>query len=143
MLKFDTKSAAAPNSSGLPGRLLAVGSSSVQGSGLSLRAVDLPMNAFGFFIVSQTQTQATPVVGSAGRICLGGSIGRYVGPGQVQFTGQRTEFALDIDLTAIPQPLGSVAATPGSTWSFQAWFRDSVSGMPSSNFTSGLGVDVQ
>ena len=48
--------------------------------------------------------------------------------------------SLSIDLTNIPSPLGSVSVTPGSTWNFQAWHRDSTPLGASSNFTDAVSV---
>ena len=48
-----------------------------------------------------------------------------------------------VDLTSIPQPTGSVAGAAGETWRFQAWYRDSIVGIPTSNFTSGLALTLQ
>jgi hypothetical protein len=131
---------AVPNSTGAPSRIFSLGSSSAVENSLTLRTADLPANAFGFFIVSQASQPATPVVASSGLLCLDGAIGRYVGPGQVRTSGASGTFALDLDLTAIPQPLGFVAAQPGSTWFFQAWHRDTSPAGPTSNFTDGLQV---
>jgi hypothetical protein len=69
---------------------------------------------------------------------LGGAIGRYVAPGQVQSTGATGSFELNLDLSAIPTPLGPMAALPGATWYFQAWFRDFAPFGPTSNFTDGV-----
>ena len=43
-----------------------------------------------------------------------------------------------LDLTSVPQPMGSVAVLGGETWNFQAWFRDSSMGASTSNFSDGL-----
>ncbi|QDV09718.1 FG-GAP repeat protein [Planctomycetes bacterium Poly30] len=134
---------AVPNSTGQPSRILAAGSDEAQANTLRLRVLELPANAFGFFLASQTQVPATPVIASSGRICLGGAVGRYVGPGQVQSSGATGTFALDLDLSAIPQPNGFVAAIAGSSWSFQAWNRDTSAGGTTSNFSDGLEVNVR
>jgi hypothetical protein len=36
-----------------------------------------------------------------------------------------------------------VAAMAGDSWNFQAWYRDSVLGIPITNFTDGLSVFFQ
>lgn len=46
--------AATANSSGAPGRPLAVGSAAVAEENLQLRAYDLPPLSFGYFLTSQT-----------------------------------------------------------------------------------------
>ena len=128
------------NSTGLPGRIDAQGSASVAANDVTLVATQLPMNAFGFFIASRQRGFVATPGGSAGNLCLSGSIGRYVGPGQIQSTGATNSFSLTIDLTSIPQPTGSVSAMAGEAWSFQAWHRDSVIGIPTSNFTDGVRI---
>ena len=135
---------AAPNSSGLSASILALGTNEAQLNELKLRVNDAGTNTFGFFLVSPVSQPATPVIGSAGRLCLGGAIGRYVAPGQVQSTGLTGSFELNLDLTAIPTPtVGPVAALPGATWYFQAWFRDFASTGPTSNFSDGVEVTFE
>jgi hypothetical protein len=128
-----------PNSQGTEGRMSATGSLAVANNDLTVTASDITSLVFGFFIVSRTEGFVMNPAGSAGNLCLGGAIGRYVGPGQIQNSGLAAEISLPIDLTLIPQPLGFEAVAPGDTWSFQLWHRDSDSGgNPTSNFTDGL-----
>ncbi|MEM8710523.1 MAG: VCBS repeat-containing protein [Planctomycetota bacterium] len=135
---------AIPNSTGSPSRILATGTDEVGANELTLRALDLPRNAFGFFIVSQTRVPATPVIASSGQICLGGMVGRYSAPGEIQNSGASGAFELELDLGAIPQPLGFVIGQPGANWSFQAWHRDTDgAGGVTSNFSDGLCVDLR
>ncbi|MEM9380168.1 MAG: right-handed parallel beta-helix repeat-containing protein [Planctomycetota bacterium] len=134
---------AANNSIGARGRIDASGSLDVASNDVTLIASDLPQSAFGFFLASRTRGFVANPGGSAGNLCLSGAIGRYVGPGQVQNTGATGSFELVIDLASIPQPNGAVAALPGESWSFQAWHRDSVIGIPTSNFTDGVRLTLQ
>lgn len=131
-----------PNSSGLPGVMAATGSSVVSANDLTLVASDLPANQFGIFITSRT-AGFTPGLGgnSNGNLCLGGTIGRFVGPGQILSTGTGGTFSLQIDLTALPEGAVSVAVAAGETWRFQAWHRDGVG--VGSNLTDGLAIDFQ
>ncbi len=128
------------NSTGGTGRIDAVGSTSLAANDVTLVASQLPMNAFGFFLASRQRGFTANPAGSAGNLCLSGAIGRYVGPGQIQDTGATNSFSLTIDVTAIPQPTGSVPAMIGNSWSFQAWHRDSIIGIPTSNFTDGVRI---
>ena len=128
------------NSSGLDGQLLAQGSAAVSDNDIVLEASQLPPDSFGFFITSQIETFVMNPGGSAGNLCLGGSIGRYVGPGEIQSSGASGTISLAIDLTQVPQPTGTVAVAPGDIWSFQLWHRDTVGGMSTSNFTDGLRI---
>ena len=65
-------------------------------------------------------------------------VGRYAG--NVLSSGAAGTFSLLIDLTAVPQPTGSVAVQAGETWNFQAWFRDRVGATAVSNLTNGRAV---
>ena len=127
-----------PNSTGNVADLAGVGSNLVASNDVRLIATSMPLNAFGFFLTSRTAGSVANPGGSQGVLCLGGSIGRYVGPGQIQNSGAAGSIALQIDLTSMPQPTGPVAVAPGDTWHFQAWFRDSVGGSATSNFTNGM-----
>ena len=114
------------------------GSNLVASNDVHLTATSMPLNAFGFFLTSRTAGSVANPGGSQGVLCLGGSIGRYVGPGQIMNSGLAGSIALQIDLTSMPQPAGAAAVVPGDTWNFQAWFRDSVGGSTTSNFSNGL-----
>ena len=133
----------ATNSTGSPSSISASGTVTVAENNLVLIAEDLPLNAFGFFLTSQSQGFVANPGGSDGNLCLGGSIGRYVGPGQIVNSGATGSFALPLDLTRTPTPTGLVAIAAGETWNFQAWHRDAVGGAATSNFTDGLEVQFQ
>ncbi|MCP3918998.1 MAG: choice-of-anchor B family protein [bacterium] len=126
-------SPATPNSSGLPGRIHALGSAEASLNDLSLRAINLPSNEFGYFLTSLAQGSFMPP-GSMGTICLGGQIARF--NGQVQNTGIEGAFEVSIDLGNIPTS-PSQAVVAGQTWYYQGWFRDGAS----SNLTDGTEVD--
>lgn len=132
-----------PNSTGSVGALTAQGSTVVAADSVTLIASSLPPLSFGFFITSQTQGFVMNPGGSDGNLCLAGSIGRYVGIGQIQNTGTAGTFNLALDLTQVPQPTGFVSVNAGETWNFQSWFRDSSPAGPTSNFTQGLEIDFQ
>ena len=117
-----------PNSTGVTSSLSAAGSLAVSNNDLTLTAADLPPSSFGFFLASQTQGSVANPGGSEGILCLGGAIGRFVGPGEIKNSGANGDFSLALDLTALPSPTGFVVAFPGETWNFQAWHRDSVGG---------------
>lgn len=129
----------APNSTGAAGVLAVHGSTRVAERSLALTAAQLPQNALAFFLVSRTQGSLVPP-GSQGLLCLAGQIGRYVGPGQVQSSGPSGAIALVVDPGLTPTPFGSVAVLAGETWIYQAWHRDAVQGVATSNFTSAVAV---
>ena len=110
---------------------------------MTATASNLPQNAFGFFVTSLAQGLVMNPGGSSGNLCLGGAIGRYVGPGQIMNSGSAGEISLGIDLTMIPSPTGFVVAAPGDNWNYQLWFRDSNAMGSTSNFTEGYSVTFQ
>ncbi len=133
-------SPAVANSTGQPATLRGTGSDVVASNSLGLSVQQLPLNAWGYFLASQTQGTVNQPGGSQGVLCLSGSVGRFVGPGQIKNSGTAGAFALGVDNTVLPTPVGPVAASVGQTWNFQAWYRDAVGGVTTSNFTDGLSV---
>jgi len=131
---------AVANSTGASATIAAVGSTVIASNNLRLEAASMPTSAFGFFLDSRTQGMINQPGGSQGVLCLGGSIGRFVGPGQIQNSGASGAFSLQIDLTRVPTPTGPVAVMAGDTWNFQAWYRDAVGGVATSNFTSAVSI---
>ncbi|MEM9381563.1 MAG: hypothetical protein AAGB93_16530, partial [Planctomycetota bacterium] len=128
-----------PNSTGVPSELFAFGSDVLAENALTLSAVSLPPNAFGFFIVSRTSGFVPNAGGGSGTLCLGGSIGRYVGAGEIMNSRQLGAFCLAVDLQAIPQPTGFESGAVGEVWRFQAWHRETAgTGQATSNFTLGV-----
>ncbi len=129
------------NSTGIASEITATGSRLVADNDITLTATDLPPLAFGFFITSRQQNFVMNPAGSAGNLCLGGAIGRYVGAGQIMNSGTAGEISLTLDLTMIPQPNGFEAVMAGDQWNFQLWHRDSSPAGPTSNFTNGVSID--
>lgn len=126
------------NSTGSPAVMSVTSSLSVAGNDTVLTCGTMPMNSFGFFLTSSAQGFVANPGGSMGNLCLSGAIGRYVGPGQIQNSGQVGEVSLAIDLSMHPTPNGLVQVVAGETWNFQAWYRDAVMGQATSNFSDGL-----
>ena len=134
---------AAPNSTGGLGMLTATGSFVASDNDVTLNVSGLPANTFGFFVNSQTPGFVVGPAGSAGNLCLGGGIGRYIRPGQIQNGGAAGAFSMALDLTQTPTPSGPVSVVAGETWNFQAWHRDTTGGLATSNFTNGFRVEFQ
>ena len=128
------------NSSGASATISSTGTSILGSNDLGMFARELPTFSFGFFIVSGTQGFVMNPGGSEGNLCLGGSIGRYVD--QIQSSGSTGTMTLSVDLAAIPQPNGAVAAAVGESWNFQCWFRDA-NPQATSNFTDGVSVSLE
>ena len=130
-----------PNSTGNVGVITAFGSNVVSSNNLSLLGVSLPSNVNGYFVVSPNQAFIMNPAGSQGNLCVGASTGRYID--QIGNSGIFGEILVNIDVTAIPQPLGPISIAPGDTLNFQLWHRDSVGGAATSNFTRGYSVTFQ
>lgn len=131
------------NSTGQPAIISGFGSNVAADNDLVLSATSLPVGSFSFFLTSQSTGFVVGPGGSQGVLCLGGSIGRYVGPGQVQQASAAGNIELALDLTMMPQPNGFAQAMAGQSWYFQAWYRDTDNGTPTSNFTDGLQVSFR
>lgn len=135
-----TYCSAVPNSTGSIGELSAWGSASIADNDFELRVEALPNNAFGLFVVGQTQGVVPNVGGGAGTLCLSGQIGRF--NALIFNSGPTGESTTRIDLTQIATPSGFTAATAGETWNFQCWHRDN-DPSPTSNTTLPVSVTFQ
>ncbi len=131
------------NSTGVGAEMIASGSTSVADNLLTLGCVSMPRLSFSFFITSLTQGFVANPNGSQGNLCVSGAIGRFVGPGQIQQSNQAGEISLLIDLTQHPTPTGLVFVQAGQSWNYQAWYRDAVGGVATSNFSDGLRIMFQ
>ncbi|MEM9382848.1 MAG: VCBS repeat-containing protein [Planctomycetota bacterium] len=139
----EVECASLPNSTGRAATTTATGSTEVAANRVRLSSADLPPQRAGFYLASATPDSVPGAGGSQGVLCLGGAIGRFVGPGQVLNSGVAGAFSLDLDLTNVPQPNGAVAVMAGQTWRFQAWYRDAIGGVATSNFTTGLAITFE
>jgi len=133
---------AVTNSTGAPAQMVTSGSASRASNNLVLGARGLPSGSFAFFLTSTTQGFVVGPGGSQGNLCVSGSIGRFVGPGQIQQAGATGTIQLAIDLGSVPTPQGPTNATVGQTWNFQSWYRDA-NPTATSNFTDGRAVTIQ
>ncbi|MCP3916001.1 MAG: hypothetical protein GY711_10635, partial [bacterium] len=120
------------NSTGFPAQLLATGSPVVADNNVELTATTIPVNNFGYFLMSETQQFDPTPPGSAGNLCLGGNIVRFAqdildsGPfGFVQFQP---------DANNLPN---ATVWSAGQTWTFQYWTRD---GQGPTNFTNAAAI---
>ena len=130
-----------PNSTGSAGAMSAFGFTSVAANDVTLTASNLPPGQFGIFVTSASSGFIPNPAGSNGNLCLTGSLGRFVSPGQILGIDGAGEISLTIDLTSIPSGTGTIAVAAGDTRFFQAWHRDGVGG--GSNFTNGLEITFQ
>lgn len=133
-----------PNSTGVHSTIRFAGSASVAADAIVMTA-SLPPLSFGFFVTSPTQGFSMNPAGSAGNVCLGGNLGRFVGPGQIKNSGPAGKISLSTlagewSLTAIPGATGPYAAVAGMQSNFQLWHRDFVGTMATSNLTDGYSI---
>lgn len=135
--------AGAPNSFGQIGSLTATGSDIASVNDVTLQVGGLPPSQFALFVGGQTQGFTPNAGGSIGTLCLGGAIGRFQAPGQIMSSSAAGTITLPINLNALPTPTGTAPVTAGQTWNFQAWYRDSILGIPTSNFTDALSISFQ
>jgi len=87
----------------------------------SLQVDDAPPAQFSLFFYGAGQT-SSPF--GDGTLCVsGGGLGvfRLGPPAQTDSVGSITRL---LDWTASPSSQGPGAATPGSSWNYQLWFRD-------------------
>ena len=130
-----------PNSTGLPGSLVILGTNAVSQNDFQIGARSLPTGSFGLFIASPGQaTPATPA-GSQGNLCLATNFGVGIGGGVLR-SGAAGTFFGTVDLSAMPLPGGPVAVVPGDTWHFQAWHRDA-NPSATTNFTNAMSVTFE
>ncbi|MFT7168373.1 MAG: hypothetical protein ACI80K_001502, partial [Paracoccaceae bacterium] len=95
---------------------------------MQLDAMNMPTNAFGFFITSNTEAFVANAGGGAGNLCIGGSIGRGVGGG-IFSSGATGSVTGIVDLDMVPTPTGTTSVMAGETRYFQAWHRDAIIGI--------------
>ena len=131
-------SPAVPNSTGVSARISARGSHFRPDDDLVLRASDLPLDTSVLFLNSMTQASVPGAGGSLGVLCLGGGVGRFVRA--IRSTEGRGSVEVRVDMNAQPQPTSTVSVMAGQTWSYQAWYRDTNSGVPVSNFTDAVAL---
>ena len=119
--------ASTTNSTGGAAEMQAVGSDSVAANNIVLRAEPVPDQP-GIFYYGPNQIQQP--FGNGFR-CVGGTVGRL--DIEVASGNLLTHF---LDNTSPPS--GAVVITPGSTWNFQAWYRDPAAGGASFNLSDAV-----
>jgi len=136
---FESYCPGVPNSTNFPGVINAVGSSYISLNNLGMFADDLPQNVFTFMLVGTNDDIVMNPGGSLGNLCVGGAIGRYWS--SLQSTGPGGTAGHPVNLQAIPKPnSGAVPVQAGETLRFQWWHRDTVNGLPASNFTNAMRI---
>lgn len=127
-----------PNSTGGAGELDVVGDRDVEFRSLEVRARSLPAGASAMLLASRDASFVPNPGSSAGNLCLGGQIARFVGSiGAADASG---EIAFDVPDLTIPTPGGPETIEAGDSWTFQVWHRDN-DPAPTSNFTAAYRVE--
>ncbi|MEZ6019314.1 MAG: hypothetical protein R3F17_04195 [Planctomycetota bacterium] len=127
------------------------------GAGVHLELTGGPTGELGYFLVGTGAELAPTVPLGNGLLCLsvgaGNSLGRYnvagtdfnsIGlfdaGGVLQNLGGTSTVGSGFDLPTTIPITGSPTIMAGDTWHFQAWFRDTPSGVGQSNSSNGLTV---
>lgn len=127
-----------PNSAGSGARISTSGNRIPSFNEARVDVLELPAQASGYLLMSLDSGPGVIPPGAQGELCLAGSIGRLRSQ---LFTATPAGTArVTPDLRAIPQPTGDIRVRSGETWYAQAWYRDSVGGMPTSNFTTAVAI---
>ena len=128
-----------PTSLGVPALISTNGNCSISDNDLTLIASPIPNGEFGFFVYSTTQNgggNGVPLFD--GFFCIGGG-SPFVRLPIEQASSNQLQHTLD--LTNPPQPLGLITA--GSTWNFQAFFRDANSAGFQANLSDAVAITFQ
>lgn len=136
---FENYCPAEINSTGLPGACIALGTPYIVQDNLRINAADLPPNAFASIIFGTQRAFVPNPGGSAGNLCVGGSIGRlYSSLGLTSATGTIQHF---VNNGSLQTSSGQVIdLDPGDKLMFQWWSRDASPTGPTSTFTDAVEV---
>ena len=124
-----------PNSTGSRAVLSATGSRVATDNDVTMSVVDLPPNQFGILVNGTDSAFVQNPGGSAGHLCLGGTLGRY--NAQIANTGAAGAVSISLDLGATPSGAGFTSVAAGDDWFFQFWYRDTPA---TSNFSSAMTI---
>jgi hypothetical protein len=124
--------ATSPNTAG-PGALLgASGSTGISQNDFRLEASGGVPGQPALFFYSANQQQ---VPFGEGLLCLGPGVFRLNPPTAFDASGDALR---QVDFTQSPANAGAGQVLPGSTWSFQVWYRDPSGGSSGFNLSDGL-----
>lgn len=133
--------AGALNSAGRHASLGAVGSLGATANGFGLVLAGGPAGESAVVMVGRSRGLLPGFGGSAGDLCISGTLGVRRGPGQVLRLDGGGACRFDVDLNALPLGTGVFAAQSGETWQFQGWHRDlDLMGGPTSNTSNAVEV---
>ena len=109
----------------------------VAGASHRMNCKEMPDNVFSLLLCSR-QTGNVNLAGGVGRLCLGGSIGRF--NSLLANSGANGAITFNVDTSAMPQGVSLVSAQPGETWHFQVWHRDFTLTSATSNYSNAASV---
>lgn len=117
----------AVNGTGAAASMCIEGSERAAANAVTVTVTDLPANTFGLFVASMDTGVVVNPGGAAGNLCISGpSLGRYIS--QLVPANPDGVARLDVNLASIPSANAFTAASPGSTFAWQMWYRDSAAG---------------
>lgn len=129
------------NSTGRAAGLEVVGTSVAATNWITLRAIDLPSNAYGYFLGSRAPGWLPGAGGSQGNLCLGGAIYRFNQAGQWGAANSNGQSEMRLDLAhPLANQVNPILA--GENWSFQFWYRDH-NPQPTTNFSAAIEVQFR
>lgn len=126
------------NSTGSPALMDASGGCVVAANNLVLTAAPVPNQPGLFFYSSAQANGGNGVPFGNGLRCIGGGGAALIRLPVVVASGNVMSYA--VDMNNLPSN-GQI--TPGSTWNFQAWFRDPMGGGAAFNLSDGLEIQFQ
>ncbi len=125
-----------PNATGQPALLTARGSDYAHFGYVDFFGSSFPPLSVGLLVAAPLQSFVANPAGSQGNLCLGGTL-RRLGHRPADAQGN---WSLAYELPAAGSiPPNQPAITPGTTWHFQAWYRQPGT-PPTSNFSGALEI---
>jgi len=103
---------------------------------LGFHGRQFPPFAMALLLASDRAGSAPNPGGSAGTLCLGAPLVRI--PGTTAAADPRGRWIRPLNLAA-PLISAALPVLPGSTWRFQAWYRDATP-LPASNFSEAVEI---
>jgi hypothetical protein len=125
----------APNHLGVPATLTARGSDHAHLGFVDFIGASFPAASAGLLLAGPLQHFVPNPGGSAGNLCIGGPL--RLGHRSADAQGNWS-YAFELPAPGASGP-NVPAITPGTTWHFQAWYRQPAN-PPTSNFTGALAV---
>lgn len=127
----------APNSVGAGALIDSVGPASITANAFSLSVSGAPPNVLGIFYYGPASHQV-PFGNGFSCVAPGGTgVFRLTPAFQTDAGGSALR---QVDFQSAPAGVGPGSITPGSTWFFQAWYRDPNAGGAGFNLSDGLEV---